>query len=804
MEKGRGVISKIIILVVIVLTIIVFHCYRLFTISLPETKGELTLNILESPVHVFRDEYGVPHIFSEKESDLYRASGYVTAQDRLWQMDFNRRVATGKLSEIFGESTLEYDLHVRSWGFYRTAKEITDTLSPESLLVLEAYVEGVNAFIDTHLERLPIEFSVLKYKPEKWKIEDCVVFSRFLAWKLSFSWYVDIVLQKLVDKLGEKKTREIFPDFPKSGPFILSSKFKSFSTEIGEFFKNGLALREFLGMQGAHLGSNSWVVSGEKSTCGKPLLANDPHLELMTPSIWYEMHLSCGELNVAGVTLPGTPGILIGHNEHIAWGLTNGMVDDVDFYVEQINPENPNQYLNGKKWQDFEQIEETILVKDNNPVTMQIQISRNGPIISKSHPLLKNNPAAVSMRWTGYQPSDEFAALLKMQQARNWHDFTRAVSNFKVPSQNFTFASENGDIGYYLGGAIPIRKNATGILPHQGWLDTGQWIGYVPFEKLPHVLNPPEHFIVTANNKIVDNSYPYYITNLWEPASRAARLHQILSEKKKFSIEDFKSMQTDVVSILAQKIMPILLRTVETRMESDSTQDLRTLYNLIKYWDCKESTVSVAASIFNAFFLKLTENTLQDEMGEELYSNYIQLSNIPVRVMTALLENENTQWFDNALTPDGESREDIIVQSLLDAGTLLKNIAGESISSWSWGQIHTLKMLHPLGSRKLLDTVFNLGPFPLGGSSTTINKAEYRFDAPFSAVVGASTRQLVDFCNIDSTYSVITSGQSGQRQDKHYKDQTPLWLEGKYHRVLLDSLEISQTAPEHLLLRPNK
>ncbi|MCH6560527.1 penicillin acylase family protein [candidate division KSB1 bacterium] len=453
----------------IIITTIAILSYRLLNKSLPKMAGSMALSILNQPVEVYRDEYGVPHIFAGNESDLFRAAGFVAAQDRLWQMDFSRRVANGQLSEIFGETTVEHDKFVRIWGFKRTAEKIVEILSPESLLALKSYAEGVNAFIESHSEQLPIEFSLLKYKPEKWKIEDSIAFVRLMGWKLSFSWYTDLVLQELVAKLGEKKTREVFPDFPKDGPFILPSSTRPFWTQTQNFINSGMQVQAFLGFGSTHLGSNSWVVAGEKSACGKPLLANDPHLELRAPSVWYEMHLSGGEINVAGVSFPGVPGIVIGHNEHIAWGLTNGMIDDVDFYLEKINPDSTSQYLNGSRWQDFETVTEEIRIKDAEPESLQIRFSRNGPIISEVHPMLENGDEAVSMRWVGHEPSDELLAYLKVQKSKSWDEFTEALRHYKVPAQNFVFAAANGDIGYYLAGGIPLRSRTNGVLPHEGW-----------------------------------------------------------------------------------------------------------------------------------------------------------------------------------------------------------------------------------------------------------------------------------------------------------------------------------------------
>ena len=802
-KRGRVVVGSIAFVLIVLLTIVLLS-YHLLTKSLPKTNGTVFLDTLTAKVHVYRDDYGVPHILAENETDLFIAAGYVTAQDRLWQMDLNRRVALGKLSEIFGESTLESDKFIRTWGFNRIASAIANSLSTESRRALQAYADGINAFIESHRDRLPLEFSVLGYEPDPWRIEDSIAFTRLMAWRLSFSWYVDMVLHQLVQKLGERKAREVFPDFPRDAPLIITSRAKSVPASVEDFLNAGLSLREFLGIDGAQLGSNSWVVSGEQSVCGKPLLANDPHLELTTPSVWYEIHLASDSLNVAGVSLPGAPAVVIGHNDRIAWGLTNGMVDDVDFYFEKVNAADPEQYWSGTEWTEFEVMKEEILIKDARPVSLTISATRNGPVISKIHPVLKERAEVVSIRWVGSQPSDELAAFLKIQRAGNWTDFTTALRDWRVPAQNFLFASVDGDIGYYLGGAIPIRRNANGILPHQGWSVTGQWVDFVPFEKLPHLHNPPENRIVTANNKIVDDRYPYYITNLWEPPGRAARIHELLATKEKFEIEDFKAIQMDVTSLQAQRILPKLLSAVGSRLDANAGGDLRMLFDLIKDWDGKESEESVPAAIFHGFFIKLIENTFKDEMGDELYGSYVRLASVPSRVISALVEKGSSKWFDNVLTPEVETGKDILVKSLQDAATSLREIAGENISDWAWGRVHQLTMSHSLGRRKPLDTLLNLGPYPRSGSNVTVNNSQYRLNRPFDAFVGPSTRQLVDLCNITRSLSVITSGQSGQRMSDHYKDQTPLWLEGKYHPLIMDKNEIVETAKSHLVLQPKR
>lgn len=786
----------------IVFLVFVFFSYRLVTESLPQTSGELSLSILDAPVHVYRDDFGVPHIFAENESDLFKASGFVTAQDRLWQMDYNRRIANGELAEILGKDLIETDRFLRLWGFSRIAKRNVDSLSEASRRVLQAYADGVNTYIAAHKDELPPEFALLDYTPGEWKIEDSLAYTRLIAWKLSMSWHVDLVLYRLVRKLGERKAREVFPDFPEGAPHIIPKAAPPFWTETRAFIDSGVALQERLGSHGARLGSNAWVVSGGKSECGKPLLANDPHLTLTTPSIWYELHLSGGGFDVAGVSFPGVPGVVIGHSRDMAWGMTNGMVDDADFYIEKVNPENKNQYLAGSTWRDFDLITEVIAVKDAPADTLRIRKSRNGIVVSPFHDMTKTQSEVVALRWVGQQASDEMRTFLQMGRARNAAEFVEALRHFKVPVQNFVFASREGDIGYYLGGAIPIRQNATGILPHQGWRETGQWLGEVAFEKQPHLLNPPEGFIATANNKIVDDRYPYYISNLWEPPSRVTRIRELLSAKQQMRLDDFKEMQNDVTSVHARQTLPIVLAELEARLQTDSDEELQKLYDLIKGWDGVEDEHSVAAAIFHAFFTKLVENVFRDEMGEELFQSYTRLANVPNRVLAALLRQSDSEWWDDVRTEQAESMQDIIVKSLLDGAALLKAIAGETVSDWAWGQIHTQVMAHPLGKRRPLDTLLNIGPLARGGSTMTINNAEYRYADPFHAVLGPSTRQLVDLCSPETAWSVLPTGQSGQRVSEHYSDQTDLWLNGQYHPMVMDREKLNETAPEHLILKP--
>jgi penicillin amidase len=825
MAKRRRILLGTGSFIVLAVLAVMFLSYRLLTKSFPQTSGTLQLTILENPVDVYRDDYGVPHIYAQNRSDLFKAVGFVTAQDRLWQMDLHRRTASGKLSEILGKDAIEYDRFLRMWGFERLADTFYPQLSPESRRVLDDYTAGVNAYITTNTDKLPVEFSLLRYKPAPWRPQDSVAFARLMAWKLSFSWHVDLVLHQIIEKVGRNKAQELFPDFPQQGPYIVADS--DFILQPGSsFLAAGMRLCQLLGVRIGHMGSNSWVVAGEKSWSGKPLLANDPHLDLTAPSIWYEMHLAADDLDVMGVSLPGVPGIVIGHNRSIAWGLTNGMIDDVDFYIERVNPDDSTQYWHDGQWRHFEQVEEEIPIKGEDALQLRLLKTENGVVVTDFHPVLKGDETPVSMRWTGFEFSDELLSYLKLMQAGTWDSFKDALRHFKVPAQNFVFAAADGDIGYYLAGAIPIRKRTTGVLPHRGWLSQGEWTDVIPFEELPHAFNPPENYLVTANNRIVDERYPYYLSNLWEPQSRSARIHRLLREKARFSLQDFQAMQLDIESEHAKRLVPVVVSAAVTELENAVPNELdnggrkkyndvagtvldnaavarlRIFHDLLSDWDCVESRKSIATSIFHAFLVKVTENILQDKLGDKLYKNYISLGNVPTRVIAALLQREESDWFDKKTTAAVESRNDIIVESLLQAGDLLEETAGADIANWVWGDIHTITMKHLLGVKKPLDILLNIGPLPLDGSTMTVNKGEYALNAPFHAQVGPSMRQLIDLDDPLCSFSVITSGQSGQVMSQHYRDQTQLWLAGELRQVVMDKEKIIHSASAHLELVP--
>jgi len=804
--------------------------YRLVTRSLPETTGTISLSSLHQPVEVVRDNYGVPHIKAHDEHDLFLAVGYVQAQDRLWQMDLIRRAGEGRLAEILGPEAVKFDKLFRTLGFARLAQRLAQQLHHESRAALEAYAQGVNEYITSHHGNYPIEFAILGYEPEPWTVEHSLLVARLMAWELNLSWWVDLSLGELLVRVGEEHTRQIIPTYPENAPSIVSEPWQGmphsltrrsvrsrigFSNEqmsrrvfehLRGFLKINEEFRRQFQFEGVHIGSNSWVVDSFRSTSGKPILANDPHLAFGVPSKWYEMHLTCPGFNVAGVSLPGAPAIVIGHNDRIAWGLTNVMADDADFYVERVDSTNPFRYEYNGTWLPVDTATEVIRVRDEMPVSILVRSTHHGAIVSDVWPTAipfadSLREGVVSMRWTGFEMSDEMYALHRINQARNWDEFVSGLKEFAVPGQNFIYADVDGNIGYWAAVRLPVRPAGyNSVLPLPGWSKDAEWKGFVPFEQLPHVLNPREHFIATANNKIVGDWYPYYISQLWEPPSRILRIQEMILQKEKLSVEDMKHMQFDYVSPFARELVPYILHAFDSTRVDDAT--LATALTYFRNWDANCTGESVPASIFCVFFTHLLQNTFRVHMDQSLFNTYVFLTNVPYRALPVLLSDSTSWWFDDPRTQTVETRDDVIRKSLQDALAELRQRLGEDIKTWQWGKLHTVTFEHLLGRRWPLDKIFNIGTFPVGGTGTTVNNGEYRFHQPYANVLGPSMRQITDLSDTKRSWSVLPTGQSGQPFSAHFNDQTPLWLEGKYHELITDWRELNRQNGDRLVLVP--
>jgi penicillin amidase len=773
---------------------------------LATTSGTVEIKNLKGAVTVIRDKWGVPHIYADHIGDLFFAQGYIHAQDRLWQMELFRRLASGTLSETLGEATLDLDVYMRTIGLKRAAKaeaeHFLETADEQTRAIVKSYTDGVNEYIESHRDSLPLEFSILSIQPLNWSIIDTMLIGKYMGWMLGGNWDSELLRVDLNKKLGEKMARELLPFCPTETSTIIPSD--GHYQELASSLLSKLRkVEQVTKPDKSGLGSNNWVVDGHKSVTGKPLLANDPHLGIQMPSIWYEIHLIGPRINVIGASLAGTPGVIIGHNEHIAWGMTNVGPDVQDLYVEKINPENPHQYLYKEKWEDMQVVKEEFVVKGKEtPIVRQVCITRHGPIVDfwvleMQTPVMKRElKEAFALKWSGYQPSQIFQAVIKLDRARNWEEFREALKLWGPPSQNFVYADIDGNIGYQMAhGLVPIRSKGQGLVPVPGWTGEYEWEGFIPFEELPSALNPPTHFIVTANQKIVSDDYPHFISHEWAPAYRARRITQLLTASERLSIEDFMRIQADVLSLHAQELLPHLVN-----LQPQNERQKEAL-NCLKDWDLQLSGSSVAALIFEVWYDKLLQNILKEKLGNDLLKHYLQ-NGFHILAIRQILQYPTAFWFGEGLGSNLEKRDSIVQLSLEQALEEISSKLGADVSQWRWGRFHTATFAHILGARQPLDKFLNFGPIETGGDGNTVNQGGFNRNIGFNQLGVPSYRQIVDLGDFSKSVSMHTTGQSGQPSSKHYSDFVELWRKTKYHPMLFKREDIEKEEESRLILTP--
>ncbi len=793
-----------------------FIFYRLLAASLPLYEGTLKAEGLKDNVEIYRDSLAVAYIFANNEEDAAFAMGYLHAQERMFMMDLIRRAGEGRLSEVLGIEALPFDMMFRTVGIERTAEMILQKMNPEARRLLEAYSKGVNLYIKQAVNNYTFEFDVLGYQPEEWTPVHSIIVVRMMAWELNISWWTDLMFTDLVQKLGKDKVEDIFPEYSENGATIIPDEIEKFAQINTSLIQTDRLFREFIGSTGTHIGSNNWVVNAQKSVSGSPVIANDPHLAFSAPGKWYAVVINSPEWNVAGVSLPGAPGIVIGKNENISWVLTNIMLDDCDFYLEKLDSSETKYLLDGE-WKDLNIIEDTIFVKDAKPVPVTIKSTHRGPIISEIYPYNfvyneehKGYPP-MSIRWLGNEFSDETYALLKINKAKNWQEFKEGVQLFNVPGQNFVYADKEGNIGYLFGGALPIRSTNNISFVFDGTTSENDWKGFVDRNKLPALFNPPQNYIASANNKTV-KEFKYHISNLWEPSSRIDRITELIKSKEKHSPDDFKKYQMDFVSLYAKKIVKYILNAFNDVKITD--ENLKLSLELLKEWNYEIDKYSQAPAIYLTTFKYLMKNIYEDEMGSDLFNQFVFMANVPYRSILKVLNNPSSAWWDDVNTEARENRDEIIRKSVADALTFLESKFGKEVKEWQWGKLHKVVFKHPFsGNVSLLDKFINIGPYEIGGDGTTLFNTEYPFSESiekypvfrheeFENDLGPSMRFIYDFANPDEFYLILTTGQSGNVISDHYDDMTLMWLEGKYMKISTDENKIKNPANKLLILSP--
>jgi len=779
-----------------------FFAWYQITKSFPQTTGSVTLQCVTQQIDLFRDPYGVPRIVAANDRDALVSMGFLHAQDRLWQMDLQRRAASGRLSEVFGKATLPFDRMFRIIGLRRIAVSIEQQLPDDTRADLLAYCDGVNAFRTATRGKLPIEFDLLRYDPDPWTPVDCILVGRLIAWELNLSWWTDITYGALVARLGRDTVSQILPSYPLTiPPQVPAEEWRLYVDNLRDYVTTSQEYLAYLGRPLASTGSNAWAIAPNKSATGAVILANDTHLHLTQPSQWYEVGVIAPGLTAHGMSVPGVPGIVAGTNDSIAWGVTNLMADDADFYLERIN-EAESTYFYDNAWRKLTIIDEEISVRGDTTEVLHVRLTGHGPIVTDIRtPLNQAHPPFVaSMRWVGADIDDQVGAFLKINRAHNWSEFVQGLRSFSLPGQNFVYGDIHGNIGYYCAARLPVRGSKQGLLPVAGWERSNDWTGFVPFDQLPHILNPPAGYIASANNKTVDDSYPFYIGQLWEPPSRIQRLQEALGNApERISVQDCRQLQTDTRSQLAQDLAPYLLSAV-----SDSTIGIdygERVREYLRNWDYRFTTEDIATSIYQEFLIHLIHNIFADEMGEELFHDFTMLVNVPLRVTTRLLKEGSSVWFDDMRTTAVETRDDILRRSACEAIQDLVSRLGDDPRLWRWGSLHTVTLQHPFGLQPPLGKIFNVGPFPYPGASTALMSGEYSLTVPFSVSVAASYRQIFSFAEPEAHLAVLPSGESGQVYQKHYDDQTPLWLFGAYRTVIRKP---GKESWDHLRLLPGE
>ena len=739
--------------------------------SLPNIKGKATLDGLIADVEIIRDTWGIPHIFAQNEEDLFFACGYVHAQERMWQMELTRRAGYGRLSEVFGKRTLERDKVLRTLGLKEAAQKDFDMLSPQIKDLLLSYSKGVNSWMNSRKFDWPPEFLILRHQPQPWRIQDSLIIKEIMALLLCSDYQSELMRAKLVKKVGPEKALQILEE---------GIELPSHNIEEG-------ALPEWLTSPNFQ-GSNNWVLAGQRTESGKPLLANDPHLGISLPSIWFEIHLHCPSMNVTGVSLPGVPVVVIGHNEFIAWGITNSYADVQDLYIEQLN-NSQDMYLDEDGWKPLLSKEEKIRIKGRKEAEIiEVFWTERGPIIS---PNVISSQTPLSLRWTIYEGGKTAESLYLLNKARTWEDFVEALALFDAPSQNFVYADKMGNIGYYLSGKIPRRAKEAALFPFPGWLDEGDWKGFIEEGKKPTLYNPVEGFIITANNKIISDDYPNYISIAWLAPFRAERIKELLLLQEKHSVETLKRVQNDVYSKQGELFLPYIMEINEPKGE------LVEALRILKNWDLRMSS-GKGAALYKIFMNYLHEEVLEDELDED-FERFNDLFKNKQAGILRFFSDSLSPWFDKSETPVKETREEIVKISLKKAFKWLREKYGTP-DRWDWMRINSFRFGHSLSEVSYL-RFFSRGPYPIDGDDFTVRPF---FTSSAKENWGASYRQLIDLSSLENSVCVLSSGESGHFLSRFYDDQIPLWLKGQYHPMLFYRKDIEAKAEGILTLKASE
>ncbi len=806
---------------------------------LPKVDGTLELDGLSETVQVMRDEHGVPQVYAGNSADLFYAQGYVQAQDRFFEMDFRRHVTAGRISELLGEKTVDTDMFIRTMGWRQVAAREYDLLAPATRAYLDAFSEGVNAYLaGKSTTKLSAEYTVLglgglDYKPQKWSPVDSLAWLKAMAWDLAGNMDEEIARSRLSLGRTPEQVDELYPRYPydRHAPIVPTpdgeQRVAASRPALGpaavkalEAVRRGIdAIPDLMG-RGSGVGSNSWVISGEHTVSGKPLLANDPHLQASIPGIWYQMGLHCRTVNddcpfdVSGFTFSGLPGVVIGHNRDIAWGMTNLDPDVSDLYLEKITGKT---YLYGGRQLPLTERDEVIRISGKSSKLITVRSTRHGPLLSDVSAELssvganaqvpaeapdRGNGYAVALAWTALTPRPTADAIFGFDTASNWTEFREAARKFAVPSQNLVYADTAGNIGYQAPGAVPIRKgNRDGNYPAAGWLPEDDWSGtYVPFDQLPNVLNPAEGFIVTANQAVTGPDYRWYLSDSPDQGYRSQRIRQLITgpteDGSRLDVSDMTKMQLDTRSAIAPVLVPYLMRQL---MTSEYYADGQ---RLLLDWDFTQPADSAAAAYFNVVWRNVLRLTFDDQLPESLWPDG---SHRWVAVVSNLLRQPSSQWWDDDDTESVvEDRDMILSEAMRDARDELTRRISVSAKKWTWGHLHRLELQSQALGESGVRAIFNRGPYDVGGGGASVDATDWNAVDGYAVTSVPSMRMVVDLDDLDRSRWVNLTGASGHVASGHYRDQASLWADGQTLPWAFGRGAVESATDDRLVLEPSE
>jgi penicillin G amidase len=801
--------------------------------SLPPLDGEYRVPGLFGPVEIIFDQYAVPHVYANGPEDAWAAAGMLHARDRLWQMELYRRAANGRLSQVLGERTLPIDKRLLTLGLRRAAEAEWDAAPPAVRTALTRYAEGVNAQIALAVGRAkPLEFQLLRFDPAPWTPVDSLVIGRLLAWRLAENHRSELVRAALASRFGAAEAQRLAGAYPANAPTVLSrppappaaqltgasSPASPPAPSLATNSRSRAQKAEWpRGLEwldpGARRGlSNNFVVSGTRTASGRPLLANDPHLQIEFPSVWYEMHLVAAGLDVMGVTIPGTPFVIIGHNARVAWGVTNTGADVQDLYIERIDLAR-RRYFSRGQWLPVEVTAAEIPVRGRAAEPFEVWRTHHGAVFAELGLDWNEPPAwltrgaertgerrAFALRW---DIAGEMAGAFEaINRAANWAEFTAAVERFSAPSQNFVFADVEGNIGYAMSGVLPLRAGASGMTPLDGEKGEGEWVGRVNPATLPRAFNPGSGYITSSNNEI-DRQWNGMITRDWAAPFRARRLHQVLTSMPKIGVSNATQLQNDMVSVAAEQVLAGTEAAIKVARSAGASETAIRALEQLRAWDRKVDGRPVVA-LYQVFEDALWRRTFADEMGEELFDVFYEWAGAErPSGLYAIIDEPGSRWFDDIGTIDRkETRDDIFVLAARDAMDRLERDFGKA-DDWDWGAMHAAEFTHAISAGAFpLRWLFDRGPSTIAGDGTTVMRVSFNRLRPFAAWELPSWRQVLDVGSWDESRVVLPTGQSGHPMSAHYYDQNEMWRRGEYRPQPFTRAAVDRARAHRLLLVP--